>query len=186
MAKVIDRLLLVLLCIVAVFSAGCIIAAVYNLIALSDSTAWLTSLYQDETTAVWVTIVCAVFILACLRLLYIAIRPGRVSQPSIDQRTSFGDIRISVDTVENLVLKAANRSRGVRDLKAKIAVNSSGLEIIIRAVVDGESPIPALTEEIQSSVKDFIEEITGIPVATVSVYVANVASGTRSFKSRVE
>jgi uncharacterized alkaline shock family protein YloU len=52
--------------------------------------------------------------------------------------------------------------------------------------VDGEASIPAITEEMQSAVKSHVEEITGIPVASVSVFVANVSQTTPTFKSRVE
>jgi uncharacterized alkaline shock family protein YloU len=119
-------------------------------------------------------------------MFYISIRSATPSVPSIDQRTEFGDVRISLDTIENLALKAASRSRGVRDLKARIQVDNAGLSIELRCIVDGEASIPATTEEIQSNVKAHIEDITGIPVATVSVYVANVTQSAHAFKSRVE
>jgi uncharacterized alkaline shock family protein YloU len=119
-------------------------------------------------------------------MFYIAVRPSSVNTPSIDQRTDFGDIRISVETVENLALKAAQRSRGVKDLRARVSISPNGLEIIIRTLVEGDSSIPILTEEIQKTVKMQIEEITGIPVASVSVYVANVVQTNQAFKSRVE
>ncbi|HZG55374.1 alkaline shock response membrane anchor protein AmaP, partial [Paenibacillus sp.] len=104
---------------------------------------------------------------------------------SIDQRTEFGDIRISLETVENLALKAANRVRGVKELRARVRVDDSGLDIQLRSVVDGESSIQQLTEEMQRGVKEHVEDITGIPVATVTVYVANVVQS-QSFKARVE
>jgi len=37
----------------------------------------------------------------------------------------------------------------------------------------------------QKSVRDYVEEITGIPVANVAVYVANIVR-TQTFKNRVE
>jgi uncharacterized alkaline shock family protein YloU len=126
-----------------------------------------------------------VVLLISLRFLYLSLRRGNASAPSIDQRTDFGDIRISLETVENLALKAATRQRGVKDLRARIRIAESGIDIMLRAVVDGESSIPVLTEEIQKAVKEHIEEITGIPVSSVTVFVANVIQN-QSFKSRVE
>jgi uncharacterized alkaline shock family protein YloU len=126
----------------------------------------------------------ALFVLS-LRFLYISLRRSRERGGSIDQRTDFGDIRISLETVENLSLKAASRVRGVKDLRSRVRVNNSGLEIQIRTVVDGESSIPQLTEEMQRGVKEHVEEVTGIPVSSVTVYVANVVQ-TQTFKARVE
>ncbi|MNM70308.1 hypothetical protein D3C81_819350 [compost metagenome] len=105
--------------------------------------------------------------------------------PSIDQRTEFGDIQISVETIENLSLKAASRVRGIKDVKTRIKITESGLNIIIRALVDGESSIPSLTEEVQKQVHDHVQEITGIPVSYVSVYIANLVQSP-TIKSRVE
>jgi uncharacterized alkaline shock family protein YloU len=136
---------------------------------------------------VWFTslIIAGVLLLLSLRFFYISIRRNQTVQHSIDQRTEYGDIQISVDTIENLCLKAASRFRGMQDLKARVRVLESGLDITIRAVVDGESSIPVLTSEVQKGVHDHVEEITGIPVSNVSVYIANV-SQSPSFKSRVE
>lgn len=75
--------------------------------------------------------------------------------------------------------------RGVKDLKSRIKVSQSGLDIAIRAVVDGEESIPTLTTEVQKQVHDFVKDTTGIPVSSVSVYIANVVQAP-SFKSRVE
>ena len=70
-------------------------------------------------------------------------------------------------------------------MRARIRISESGIDITLRAIADGESSIPTLTEEMQRAVKSHVEEITGIPVAKVSVYVANIIQ-TANFKSRVE
>jgi uncharacterized alkaline shock family protein YloU len=127
-----------------------------------------------------------VILLVSLRFFIVSVRRSGSSAPSINQRTEHGDIRISVETVENLALKAASRTRGVKDLKARVRVTESGLEILIRAFIDGEGSIPALSEEMQRTVSQQIEEATGIPVSEVSVYIANVLQSQASFKSRVE
>jgi uncharacterized alkaline shock family protein YloU len=185
-AKIIDRLLLFLLSLAIIGSAGILLSASFGGISYADTGKFLHNVYYDKQTAVLFIIGCLLALLISIRMFYIAIRPGRVNSPSIDQRTEFGDVRISMETVENLALKAALRTRGVKDLKARVSINQTGLEIIIRTLVDGDSPIPSLSEEIQSTVKTHIEEVTGIPVATVSVFVANVVQASHAFKSRVE
>lgn len=150
---------------------------------LSDG---VDELFRNEAIQVTVIIVSAIVFLISLRFFYVSLkRGGAASAMSIDQRTEFGDIRISIETVENLVLKAAGRQRGVKDLRTRIRLTDAGIDVTVRAVVDGESSIPAMTEEIQRSVKTHVEEITGIPVADVSVFVANIIQ-TSNVKSRVE
>lgn len=186
MAKILDRLLLF------VFSLAVLIAAVIALVAtfawIPESTALdaVRRLYHDLPTAYTSIAVGVIMLLLSIRFVYITLRRGRSQAASIDQRTDYGDIRISLDTVENLSLKAAGRSRGVKDVKARVRVSQSGIEIEIRALVDGESSIPELTEDMQRNVKELVEEITGIPVASVTVFIANIVQSAPTFKSRVE
>lgn len=186
MAKMLDRLLLFLFSFIMIIGTGVLLASAFNWIGYNETSSFWYSVYTDANTASIFIASCVVVLLISLRLFYISVRTGQAQSPSIDQRNDFGDIRISMETVENLALKAANRSRGLKDLKARVRVSSAGLEITLRTLVDGEMSIPALTEEIQSNVKSHIEEITGIPVAEVSVFVANVVQSAPTFKSRVE
>lgn len=179
MAKVMDRLLLFL------YSLSIGIISILAILLLSGAIPYALSIEDERVAWLACLIIAGVLLLLSLRVFYISIRRNQSVQHSIDQRTEFGDIQISVDTIENLCLKAASRFRGMQDLKARVRVLESGLDITIRAVVDGESSIPALTSEVQKAVHDHVEEITGIPVSNVSVYIANV-SQSPSFKSRVE
>lgn len=187
MAKIIDRFLLFLFSLAGIVATVFALLAAFGLISYDQTRQFAENVYYSMNTAVVFIIASIVVLLIAVRMLLISVRTGSGGRTmSIDQRTEFGDIRISTETVENLALKAAGRSRGIRDLKARVRVNNAGLDIEIRTVVDGETSIPVLTEEVQSAVKDHVEEITGIPVAEVSVYVANIVHNTQTFKSRVE
>ncbi|MGE6229268.1 alkaline shock response membrane anchor protein AmaP [Paenibacillus sp. GbtcB18] len=188
MVKLLDRLLLFLFSLAIMFLSAIAVLAVFQLIPMRATDYFLQDVFDSGFTVskAWVIGAGIVIFLISIRFFYISVRRSRTQAPSIDQRSEYGDIRISVETVENLSLKAAGRSRGVRDLRARVKVSEAGLEIGIRTVVDGESSIPELTEEIQSAIKNHVEEITGIPVSGVSVYVANIVQNTPTFKSRVE
>jgi uncharacterized alkaline shock family protein YloU len=185
-AKIIDRLLLFLFSLTVISATVILLLAAFGSIAFTDASNFVHHVYYDTHTAVWFIVACALTLLVSIRMFYIAVRPSSVNAASIDQRNDFGDIRISMETVENLALKAALRTRGVKDLKARVTISPAGLDIVIRTLVDGESAIPGLTEDIQSTVKSHVEEVTGVPVATVSVFVANVIQASNAFKSRVE
>lgn len=179
MAKIVDRLLLF------IYSLSIGVISVVAILLLSGAIPYDLT-YNQELQLFWAGIIVAsVLLLISIRFFYISIRRDRTVTNSIDQRTEFGDIQISVETIENLCLKAASKVRGVKDLKSRIKVSQAGLEIAIRAVVDGEESIPTLTTDVQKQVHDFVEDTTGIPVSSVSVYIANVVQAP-SFKSRVE
>ncbi|MDQ1909525.1 alkaline shock response membrane anchor protein AmaP [Paenibacillus sp. GD4] len=186
MVKVLDRLLLVLYSLAVLLVSLVVLTAAFGLISFNQAGNFAHDVYYDLDTALVFISATVIIALLSIRFLYISLRRGRAAVPSIDQRNEFGDIRISLETVENLSLKAANRTRGVRDLRSRVRVNQAGLELEIRAIVEGDSPIPQLTEEMQSNVKQHIEDITGIPVASVTVFIANIAPSSPTFKSRVE
>lgn len=185
--KVLDRLLLFL------YSLAIGIASIIAIIAASGgfTDKWIKEVVDEftgDSRIVQGSVIGGAILLLVisLRFFILSVSRGGNSAPSINQRTEHGDIRISVETVENLALKAASRTRGVKDLRARVRVADSGLEILIRAFVDGEGSIPTLSEEMQRTVSQQIEEATGIPVAEVSVFIANVTQAPTTFKSRVE
>lgn len=186
MAKIIDRLLLFIFSLVVIIVVLIMLAASFNWISIDTTWRFINRVYTETGPAI-LFISSGVILLAIgVRLLYISIRSSQDSSSSIDQRNEWGDIRISIETVENLALKSANRIRGVKDLRTRVRVGDAGIEVMIRTLVDGESSIPGLTEEMQEAVKHHVEGITGIPVASVSVFVANIVQSSPTFNSRVE
>lgn len=93
---------------------------------------------------------------------------------AVEQVNEHGEIRISINTVESLARKATMRIRGITDLKSKVTVSESGLSVFLKVTVDGEGPIPELTERLQTSVKEHVETIAGVDVVNVSVSVEDI------------
>lgn len=179
MAKILDRLLLF------IYSLSIGILSILAILLLTDVIPLQLNSQQEQNLVIALIVVSAILFLLSIRFFYISIHRDKNTLTSIDQRTEYGDIQISTDTIENLSYKAASRVRGIREVKTRIRITEAGLEIMVRAVVDGESSIPLLTEEVQKQVHDHVEEITGIPVSYVSVYIANLVQSP-VIKSRVE
>lgn len=121
-----------------------------------------------------------------LRLLVATVRrPG--ADRGVDRLTEIGYIRISLDTLESLAVKAARRVRGIRDLTARVRMsgNNASVGVGLKLTVDGETPIQTLTEELQRVVKTHIEEIAGVTVDQISVYVTDTVQPDRT-RIRVE
>lgn len=113
--------------------------------------------------------------LASARFLVLAFR--RSAPPlTIDQRTPLGDVHIAVDALESLAVAAARRIRGVRELEARVRPSEGGTRIALRVSVDGEAPIPDLTQALQAAVKDHVERVAGVIVQDVTVHVAGVVT----------
>jgi uncharacterized alkaline shock family protein YloU len=173
--NILDRILLVIYSLSVGAASVLMIGIGFNWFDREIPVAILSSVYNEYEYGIpWIVGFLALFLLS-IRFIFWRDGRGR-SAHSIDQRTDFGDIRISIETIENLALKASNRFRGIRDVKTKVRVDEKGLTIALKMNVEGDQSIPELSEEIQRSVKSYIEDITGIPVATLTVYISNVVS----------
>ncbi|CAM4267851.1 alkaline shock response membrane anchor protein AmaP [Paenibacillus phoenicis] len=179
MAKILDRILMF------IYSLSIAILSVFVILVLTDAVPLELKVLEQQPIYIGTWVAAILLLLISIRVFYISVSRDRSSATSIDQRNEYGDIQISVDTIENLAYKAASRVRGIKEVKTRIRITESGLEIVVRALVDGETSIPALTEEVQKQVHDRVEEITGIPVSYVSVYIANLVHSP-VLKGRVE
>jgi len=185
MVRVFDRIFLFLYSMVVGIALVFLVLVCTGLVAPWIARDVLDLLTAKGVVSIVVAIVSVVLFVISVRFFYISVAAGSGKPPSIDQRTDYGDISISLETIENLALKAAARVNGIKDIKARVQVGQAGLLIRVRAVIDGEVSIPALTEEVQRTVKTYVEEISGVPVMNVNVFIANIIQ-TQTFKSRVE
>jgi uncharacterized alkaline shock family protein YloU len=115
-----------------------------------------------------------IFGLRALQLIARSIRIDKRQAPSINTKTELGEIEISMETLENLSLKAVSKIKGIHEVKAQVRTAEQGLRIKLKCQVDGELVIPQLSSEMQKAVKAHVELIAGIPVQQVVIRVANI------------
>lgn len=122
-------------------------------------------------------IVSAIFLIISLRFFFSAFTARRPKvEKGIRQRNDLGDVNITLTTIQAIAEKAARKVKGVRDLKTTIKVLESGNVILFRIAVDGETPLPELTQKLQQDVKTLVETIAGVSIAEIAVVVTDVVS----------
>ncbi|NLJ55910.1 MAG: alkaline shock response membrane anchor protein AmaP [Firmicutes bacterium] len=89
--------------------------------------------------------------------------------------TEVGEIRISFRAVENMVLTASRKVKGIREVNTHINFTEQGLVIYLRIRIIPDLPVPALVGELQEKVRGYVQEISGANVAEVKVLVENIA-----------
>ncbi|MGI6318713.1 MAG: alkaline shock response membrane anchor protein AmaP [Firmicutes bacterium] len=94
---------------------------------------------------------------------------------SIISFTEVGEIRISFKAIENMVLSASRKIKGIREVSTRIGSAEQGLVIYMRIKVMPDIPIPGLVAELQSVVREYVQEISGSNVSEVKVLVENIA-----------
>lgn len=102
-------------------------------------------------------------------------RPQQQQKPEALLRVGeFGDVYITLSALENMVLRVVQRMRGIRDSSRSVTHSPEGLVVYLKVKVVPDQNLPDLTEELQSSVKKYLEESTGMFVSTVRVSVENI------------
>lgn len=141
-------------------------------------------IYQDPYVTWSILGISILLLLFSLRVLFLSLARGKES-PGVDRLTEVGHIHISLNTLESLAVKAAWRIQGIRELTARVRHDGTSVGVGLKLVVEGDRPIQELSEELQQAVKVYLEEIAGVSVNQVSVYITDTEKPNRS-RVRVE
>lgn len=93
--------------------------------------------------------------------------------------TDVGQVRITLQALENLVRKTAGQIRGVREVKPRIFSRPDGIGVFIHVVVAPDLVVPELSEELQVKVKESLEQVAGVNVGSIRVLVENISTETK-------
>lgn len=117
-----------------------------------------------------------------LKSLFSGIFSGRSRQNHIVTHMNFGDLKISDEAIEGLTESTISKIVGIRSTKILVDFMEGYISIKIKGQVAPEVNIPKVTAEIQTKVKDTIEQYTGIPVSQVNVDILSISSPIKSLK----
>lgn len=139
---------------------------------------WIEQALDTARGRMVVGIIGTAFFAVSIRLIFLAFRRQGGGQPVVHE-TTLGEVRISLSAVENLVRKVARSAKGVREIKAVIRHDKDGIHVLLRGTVSPEVSIPEVSEEIQSSVRQYIKRVVGVELAAIRLEVENIANETR-------
>lgn len=147
--------------------------------------------YVDQMLAgtnITYLIVAIIFLVVSLRFFFSSFRSNKPKvERGIRQRSDLGEVNITIQTIQTIAERAARRVKGVRDMKTTVKALESGNIITLRVSVDGETPLPELTQKLQADVKEQVEGIAGVVISEVTIVVTEVAQQENySSRKRVE
>ncbi|HHX78051.1 MAG TPA: alkaline shock response membrane anchor protein AmaP [Firmicutes bacterium] len=116
----------------------------------------------------------AIFILTLYLALQLLFAENKVR--FLAKQGEMGEYRISFNTFETLVLHAAKLVKGIKDARTQISLEGNGLLVFLKITAAADNNLPELVNNIQSSVKEHVEKISGVTVAEVNVFVDNIAN----------
>lgn len=144
---------------------------------------YVRTVLEDPNGRWAVGITGAVFFVASVRLLYFAFRrrsPGR----SLMYENDMGEVRISLDAIENLLGRIARLQRGVREARPLAEISEGRVNAYLRIWVSPDVSIPELSNSLQREIIQQLREVMGAETDQVKIHVVNVTSEPR--RGRVE
>ncbi|MDW7740181.1 MAG: alkaline shock response membrane anchor protein AmaP [Bacillota bacterium] len=161
--------------ILMVFIGLLFIGAALFLLALSC--AWLPNLrvimpgWADQTILFAIT---AGLVLIGLVFTAIGFKSSKKESSAILKGSEFGEVQISITAVENMVLRVIQQTQGIKDVSRQVTYTPDGMIVRVKIRVMPDVAIPGLTTDLQSRIKEYLEEITGVTVHEVKVTVENI------------
>lgn len=170
--KTLDRFLYFLL--VLVLLAGCA-GAVYVMIDPEQARTLLDNfIYNVENQFVMklaIVAVVLVILALALKVLFSRSRDGGRSrrEPMQIIISADGNVRITADTVSEIIVHAAKKLPEVRDAKCALNQDEAGLNVVMTIFVTGEDSIPEIAENTTKTVRETMENICGIVPANIRI-----------------
>lgn len=182
--SIVDRILLVLLCVCGVALSVFGALVMLRVVPLADLNAFFQALYDNWIYAALVVLAALLITVICIKLLFSG-AGTKAPQSALIKVTEHGAVRIAVSALDSMAQKHVRMNDGVRDVKTGIELGDDGVRIRLRLALMPEANIPELTTELQSTLKGYIETLSGIHVKEVLLYVEDVANANAP-KPRVE
>jgi uncharacterized alkaline shock family protein YloU len=184
-----ERLLLAVTGILGVFFAMALGAVAYFGDRLGLT---LGDLRLTLRPGLWPAVVVGVIALAALvwglKLMALAFkREPRQDRASVSvQHTENGSVRISVAAMDTLVKQAIAHDEGVVDVKTAIINHEDSISVSIDMTLASDVHIPNVTMMMQRTIKNFIEEFSGIAVREVTIMVSKIIEVTPQPQLKLE
>ncbi len=119
-----------------------------------------------------------ILLILCGRLFLENFRQPAITQ-AVVREGSFGVVRITLHALENLVVRVALQAKGMKDVRPRVKCVSNGVVVFLKVVVETDTKIPEVTETLQRSIKQAVEECAGIEVLETQVLVENIGQDQR-------
>ncbi len=142
----------------------------------ATAVSWLTAVFQDKLLSLLFFVITG----AVAAYLFAMAFRSRATNETVQYTTPMGDVRISIQAIEDLALRAARKIRGVRDADIYVKRTDSGMALIVRIGVAPDVSIPEVSNELRTKLGSYIRETAGMDIADVEVTIRKIAADIRS------
>lgn len=170
-----DRFLLALLLIVAIVISFVLLGVAVNLIPLEMVNQFVARCYDGILNRLIVAGCAVVLLLVSLKLVFCGRGEKKPAAPSstLMQRNENGGTFISLEALDSMVKKHCSTESRVRDCHSTLQTADDGVTIGLRLSVAPDTDVVHLAAELQTSLKEYVQNLTGITVKEIGVLIEN-------------
>ena len=186
--KVFDRILLGLLLIAAILVSFVLFGIAANILTEDMVNSFIGLFYMFRENAMILAGSGLVLLLISIKLLF----AGRTKRAEIRpasalmQQTEIGGTFISLEAIDTMVQKHCRSLQRVKDCKTTLHSTEAGVTIGIRLCVLPDTDVVTLSNELQKSLKEYIESLTGVKVNEIGILVESAAAPATNAVQRAE
>ena len=170
-----NNLIFILFLVVVVFISGIFLALSFRLFSLESfffkTNYWI---YSDFFNQIILVLVGALLIFLAIYLIWqkAQIDKGNLS---VVQKTSFGEIKISIESIKRLALKVIKGMGEIREMRPEVNIlKSGGIDIDLHLSVKQDVNIPELSEKVQRKLKEYLLETSGIETKEIKIHIDKI------------
>ena len=175
--KFFDRLLLDILLIAAILVSFVLFGIAANIITQEMVDNFVGLFYMFRQNALILAGSGLVLLLICIKLLFAGkgkkadVRPAS----ALMKQTELGGTYIALEAIDSMVQKHCRAVPRVKDVHTTLQSTETGVTIGIRLCVMPDTDVVTLSSELQKSLKENVESLTGIQVNEIGVLVESAA-----------
>ena len=176
--KFFDRFLLGILLIATILVSFVLFGIAANLIQEDMVTSFVGLFYMFQQNALILAGVGLVLLLISIKLLFAGKSKKSEVRPAsaLMKQTEFGGTFISLEALDSMVQKHCRAISRVKDVHTTLQSSETGVTIGIRLCVLPDTDVVTLSSELQKTLKETIEALTGIQVNEIGVLIESAAA----------
>ena len=186
--SIFDRVLLALLLIIVIVFSFVLFGMATNLITEEMVTGLISLFYYAWQNALILAGVGLLLLAISIKLLFAGRSAKTPIQPTtaLIRQSEIGGSFITLPAIDSMVQRHCRAQARVRDCFTNVRVAEDGISIGIRLHVLPDTDAVKLTQELQESLKTYIESLTGVHVHSADILVESMNAVPAGGGSRVE
>lgn len=187
--RVLEKIALFIFSVIVLILAVLSCLIVFNVVEISDITAFIADNIHNETVARTVVIVSAICIVLAIKSIFFPVRIKKKEEikSGVLLENQDGRLLISKDTIENLITSIVKSFPDAVDSQTKVFLDAeNNITVFISLLVNEDAVIKELSANIQSKIKETVKRNTDLDVKQININVKNIDSDKEQNKKEVQ